>query len=599
MDNHGEADNECHRENDEVISRTPANISNIIDQSVSVTVERLNYETNIEIKKERNNEFQLDENESFGDGEAQEDDSQRENHGRKHISTLTSRHYASHVRVFKEWLKCKGMEDEFEDWKPREISNWLSDFYKESHLKHGGTKRASSLRIIRSAIDHHLKSEPYCKSYSLTHSPEFSKANATLHDLEAAQKEYLDSSECSSTASALNVEEIRKLWATGVVGIKTPKSLQRLVFLAVGINFGITSRDDLRDLTPDMFEFHIDETTGLEYAACKLSESLSNQLRSKKYKGIGRKMFSVPGSLQCPVAALKLFLQRRNPSCPAFFQIPNRDFATSGVWYRSQAAGLNCLSGMLKDMSHEALLPVDYSNHNLRATPPIVLYKAMEDLLRPPRIVNGAILNNKIALNSSGPPPLLNSHIPATAAVNIDASPRVGPGVQSNHIQVAPREASTVGNVSNPLDNVPYSNPAQNLHQVFCIPQQWNISDIIKVVNSGEALVIVKEPSKTEGQSHVNGEVTQIRDTQQPHGRSGRKQPEPKRFCRDPDVLKDESSKVEDACMKAVNTMKTALQNLDDLMCKQHPSGKVIEELSGVSYSIQELLQRINSAENC
>lgn len=106
MDNHGEADNECHRENDEVISRTPANISNIIDQSVSVTVERLNYETNIEIKKERNNEFQLDENESFGDGEAQEDDSQRENHGRKHISTLTSRHYASHVRVFK-GIACK------------------------------------------------------------------------------------------------------------------------------------------------------------------------------------------------------------------------------------------------------------------------------------------------------------------------------------------------------------------------------------------------------------------------------------------------------------------------------------------------------------
>lgn len=600
MDNHREANDEYHRENDEVISRNPANISNIIDQSVNVTVERLNYNTNIEIKKEKNDEFHLDENASFGDVEAQEEDSnQRENHGRKHISTLTSRHYASHVRVFKEWLKCKGMEDEFEDWKPREISNWLSEFYKESHLKHGGTKRASSLRIIRSAIDHHLKSEPYCKSYSLTHSPEFSKANATLHDLEAAQKEYLDSSECGSTASALNVEEIRKLWATGVVGIKTPKSLQRLVFLAVGINFGITSRDDLRDLTPDMFEFHIDETTGLEYAACKLSESSSNQLRSKKYKGIGRKMFSVPGSLQCPVAALKLFLQRRNPSCSAFFQIPNRDFATSGVWYRSQAAGLNCLSGMLKDMSHEALLPVDYSNHNLRATPPIVLYKAMEDLLRPPRIVNGAILNNKIALNSSGPPPLLNSHIPAAAAGNFDANHRVAPGVGSNHINITSREVSTVGNVSNPLDNIPHSNPAQNLHQVFCISQQWNINDIVRVVNSGEALVIVKEPSKKEGQPHVNGEVTQIRDMQQPQSRSGRKQPEPKRFCRDPDVLKDESSKIEDAYMKAVNTVKTGLQNLDDLMSKQHPSEKVIQELSGISDSIQELFQRINSAENC
>lgn len=425
-----------------------------------------------------------------------------------------------------EWLKCKGMEEEFEEWKPREISNWLSEFYKESHLKHGGTKRASSLRIIRSAIDHHLKSEPYCKSYSLTHSPEFSKANATLHDLEAAQKEYLDSSDTSSSASALNVDEIRKLWATGVVGIKTPKSLQRLVFLAVGINFGITSRDDLRDLKPDMFEFHIDESTGLEYAACKLNESSSSQLRNKKFKCIGRKMFSVPGSLRCPVAALKLFLKRRNLACSAFFQIPNRDFATSGVWYRSQAAGLNCLSGMLKDMSHEALLPVDYSNHNLRATPPIVLYKAMEDIsiLRPTRIVNDAILNNKIALNNPGPPPLLNAHIPAAVAVNVNANHRIAPVMESNTIQVTSRDLSTVGNVSNPSEHISYSNPAQNLHHVFCIPQQWSISDIIRVVNSGDALVMVKEPSKTEVQPHVNGEVTQFRDAQQQQGRSGRKQ---------------------------------------------------------------------------
>lgn len=433
------------------------------------------------------------------------------------------------------------MEDDFEQWAPRLISNWLSEFYKESHLKHGGTKRASSLRIIRSAIDHHLKSAPYCKSYSLTHSPEFSKANATLHDLEAAQKEYLDSSDCNTSALPLNVDEVRKLWATGVVGIKTPKSLQRLVFLGVGINFGVTSRDDLRDLKPNMFEFHIDEKTGLEYAACKLADSPSSQLRNKKFKCIGRKMFSVPGSLQCPVAALKLFLKRRNPACSAFFQIPNRDFATSGVWYRSQAAGLNCLSGMLKDMSHEALLPMDYSNHNLRATPPIVLYKAMEHratVLRPARVISNTILNNKIALNNPGPPPLLNS-VTTTSSIptlNLDANHTILPVVESNSIQSLSRDVSTVANASNyPSEHMPNSNMPQNLHHVFCIPQQWNIKDIIRAVNTGDALVITKQSSKTEVQPHQNGEVTQFRDIPQQQqssevfqmvgrDRSGRKQ---------------------------------------------------------------------------
>lgn len=209
--------------------------------------------------------------------------------------------------LFIEWLKCKGMEDEFEDWKLREISNWLLEFYKELYLKYGGIKRVSFLRIIRLVIDYYFKSELYCKFYSFIYFLEFSKVNAILYDLEVVQKEYFDFFECGFIVLVLNVEEIRKLWVIGVVGIKILKFLQRLVFLVVGINFGIIFRDDLRDLIFDMFEFYIDEIIGFEYVVCKLSELLFNQLRSKKYKGIGRKMFSVFGSLQCFVVVLKLF----------------------------------------------------------------------------------------------------------------------------------------------------------------------------------------------------------------------------------------------------------------------------------------------------
>lgn len=368
-----------------------------------------------------------------------------------------------------------------------------------------------------------------------------------MHDLEAAQKDFLDSSDCSTSAVPLSVDEIRKLWATGVVGIKTPKSLQRLVFLGIGINFGVTSRDDLRDLKPSMFEFHIDEKTGLEYASCNIRDSLTTQLKKNKNKCSGRQMFSVPGSLQCPVAALKLFLQRRNPACSAFFQIPNRDFLSSGMWYRAHAAGLNCLSGMLKDMSHEALLSMDYSNINLRATPPIVLYKAMEGVpsLCPPRIITETDLNNKIALNSPGHamlssitsekragPTLVNSIPTQTVVVNNTHSITA---LELHSAKAVSDDLSIPSNLSSPSESIPNCNIPQRLHHVLCVPQQWNMTDIIRAVNSGEALVITKQTNKREHEhSHESGEVTQLRDQQQQESidlfqhvgrdRSGRKQ---------------------------------------------------------------------------
>ena len=428
------------------------------------------------------------------------------------------------------------MSEVFEEWEPKVISDRLSEFYKESHLKHGGTKRVSSLKIIRAAIDHHLRSAPYCKSYSLTHSPAFIKANTTLVHLEASQRELLDSSESNSGSLLLTVDDIHKLWATGVVGIKTPKSLQHLVFLGIGINFGIISRENLRDLKPSMFEFHIDENSGLEYASCSLWDSVSTQLKRNKSKCTGRKMFSVPGSLQCPVAALKLFLKRRNPACSAFFQIPNNsEFELSGQWYKAQPAGLNALSRMMKDMSRQALLSKEYTNHNLRSTPPIVLYKAMEDVpyLKLPRIIPQADLNNKVALNSHGTTVLssVTTLLMNTQPVNADRSYTLSPPGDSNPVETTSNHMATVSNIGNPTGNT--TNIPQNAHQVYCISEQWNMKDIIRAIDAGDAVVITKQLKKRELQTHENGETTCLRDNQQQgrvasqsfgRDRSGRKQ---------------------------------------------------------------------------
>ena len=75
------------------MSVKPAN-SAVLGQSDKVIVQSLNCDTSMAVKKEKDNGFAADEEE----GDFQED---RENQSRRNISTLTSRHYAGHVRVFK------------------------------------------------------------------------------------------------------------------------------------------------------------------------------------------------------------------------------------------------------------------------------------------------------------------------------------------------------------------------------------------------------------------------------------------------------------------------------------------------------------------
>lgn len=79
-------------ETDAVIVKTPLNTVNVVVESENVEVD-----TNEICQKENGKDFVIDSE----DREAQEDDSNMENQGRRIISTLTSKHYAAHLRVFK------------------------------------------------------------------------------------------------------------------------------------------------------------------------------------------------------------------------------------------------------------------------------------------------------------------------------------------------------------------------------------------------------------------------------------------------------------------------------------------------------------------
>jgi len=67
--------------------------------------------------------------------------------------------------------------------------------------------------------------------------------------------------------------------------------------------------------------------------------------------------------------ALKLYLQKVNPKCTAFFQyLKKNSRAPDAVWYEARPLGINSLAKMMKTIREEARLSKIYTNHCLRAT---------------------------------------------------------------------------------------------------------------------------------------------------------------------------------------------------------------------------------------
>ena len=436
-----------------------------------------------------------------------------------------------------DWLRAKGFPTDFEHRPPKELNDSLVQFYQESETRTGCKRKASSLRIIRTGIDHHLQGEPYCWPHSLTRSANFMSSNAVLHQLENMQKEEaLLPSEARKNMVAVKQEDIRKLWSSGVIGINRPKPLQRLVFLVIGVNFGITSRDFLHDLAADVFEFGTDETTGLEYVQCKaIRPEESHKQLSKRTKCSSKKVFSLPGCVQCPVSALKLYLKKRNPECTAFFQVPYRDIVVgcpdSVLWYRAEATGVNTLSRMMKDMSEEAGLSMNYTNNALRTTSPVALFEGIADCSvrnLPIKSCGLQLYDQSVSCQNRA------SGIEQTAApIQMSVNPSLS---VKWHVPILPRPLSrepapepcngertfeSTGTANNSTElclpkvlcktqTKPASCGDEQVvstapRPVLCIPQQWQIKDIIAALNSGEALLLAKQPAaKKQDHLHAN-----------------------------------------------------------------------------------------------
>ncbi|CAH3115395.1 unnamed protein product [Porites lobata] len=68
--------------------------------------------------------------------------------------------------------------------------------------------------------------------------------------------------------------------------------------------------------------------------------------------------------------ALRLYLEKLNPECRAFFQYPKRSWKRpqEGVWFENRCLGVNKLGDMMKILSKSANLSKIYTNQSVTAT---------------------------------------------------------------------------------------------------------------------------------------------------------------------------------------------------------------------------------------
>jgi hypothetical protein len=87
-------------------------------------------------------------------------------------------------------------------------------------------------------------------------------------------------------------------------------------------------------------------------------------------------MYATEGPF-CPVASFEKYLQHLNPQNEFLFQRPKKNTtADSDVWYDNMVVGERYLGDMMKNLSKQAGLSQQYTNHSIRATAVTILDKS-------------------------------------------------------------------------------------------------------------------------------------------------------------------------------------------------------------------------------
>ena len=268
---------------------------------------------------------------------------------------------------FSGWLKTNNMSEEFEHLPEIELNKLLEVFYTEVKSKDGNDLAKSTFFNIRAGICRHMRNPPYQRNFIIMNSPEFASSNRMFVSLLKRLKE--SGKDESKHYAAISEADLDTLKSPFAFDQNDPDQLQEKVFFDLNFQLARRGRENLRNLEPTAFHISFDDV-GREYCEIKYNEKTKNHPGCEMPQAKPR-MYS-NNEPTCPVASLKKYLSKLDPSSNIFYVQPikRKNFKPEyeNIWYTSKPHGINRIGNMMKKISERLHLSQTYTNHCIRAT---------------------------------------------------------------------------------------------------------------------------------------------------------------------------------------------------------------------------------------
>ena len=254
------------------------------------------------------------------------------------------------------------------------VCKWLSRFLMETRKTDGSLYPPSSLRSLICGVNRILQSNQAPFSVVDKGDPRFRPLLKTLDSL-SSELHRSGVGAIKNSAKVIEIEHERLFWEKGLLGMSTPKILQRTVFFYVGLNFVLRGVQEQHDLIRSQFvrvpqDMQIyDESVYYEYREY-ISKNNQHRFKDINAKNKTVKAFALPGNDHCIVKLLDKYLSLLPADATHFYmrakdKTPSNPSVSS---FTNQRVGINVLKNVLPELSEKSGIQVRYTNHSLRAT---------------------------------------------------------------------------------------------------------------------------------------------------------------------------------------------------------------------------------------